>query len=135
VTETVTRYVPPKNPWDAPPIDDAEVLAIKALVLGKASAFQQQLALKVIVVKFAATYDMTFRPGGEDGARASTFAAGKAFVGQRIMEATERPMKTKVTGAKDANTSAQRAEPNGGQAALRKHPKPQAQRTKPSSGE
>lgn len=125
-----THYVPPKNPWQDPPLDDAEVLALKALKTGSASAFQQQLAIKVIVVKLAATYDMTFRPGGAAGARASTFAEGKAFVGQRIMAAMERPMKTKVTGAKDGSSSG--ATDPGPQAGLRKNPKPTTERTKPS---
>ena len=87
------RYIPPVNPWDLPALDLQEIMALKALSTGTANAGQQKLALRTIVVKFAGTYDMSFRPGGEDGARASTFAQGKQFVGQRIAEAIDRPVK------------------------------------------
>jgi hypothetical protein len=84
---------PAVNPWDAPELDDYDLRAIKAVAAGKASEGQQQLAIKVIVETIAATYDLPYRPGGAEGARATDFAAGKMFVGQRIVNAIKRPLK------------------------------------------
>lgn len=83
---------PAVNPWDPPELDDYDLRAIKAVAAGKASEGQQQLALDVIINKLACTYDLPFRPG-PDGPRASDFAAGKMFVGQRIVNAIKRPLK------------------------------------------
>lgn len=118
-----TRYKPPVWPWEPPEIEEQELFALRALQDGVANQGQQKMALATIVQKFAATYDMTFRPGGEDGRRATDFAAGKAFVGQRIIEALTRPMKPR--GGQDAGTT----EPT---AADRRNPKPAAVRGKPA---
>lgn len=81
----------PVHPWDPLPLDADELRAFKALAAGKASEGQQRLALEVIVTKFAGTYDLPFRPG-VDGARATDFACGRMFVGQRIVNAIKRPI-------------------------------------------
>jgi len=120
------RYVPPASPWDLPPLDTPELLALKSLSTGTANAYQQQLALKVIVQKFAATYDMSFRPGGSEGDRATIFAEGKRFVGTRIIEAIERTMKTQVTNAGSS------PDPDRPEVAGRRNPKPERPRGKPS---
>lgn len=83
---------PAVSPWDQPDLDDHDLRAIKALAAGKATEGQQRMALDAIINKIAATYDLPFRPG-PDGARATDFAAGKMFVGQRIVNAIKRPMK------------------------------------------
>jgi hypothetical protein len=101
-------------------------MAMRALKEGAASKFQQILALKVIMVKFAGTWDMTFRPGGEEGSRASTFAQGKQFVGQRIAESFERPMKMKKEGV---SNDGQSIRPE------RKNPKPESERARPDKPE
>lgn len=80
------------QPWDPPDLAPDELRAFRALAAGKASEGQQRLALDVIVHKFAGTYDLPFRPG-IDGARATDFACGKIFVGQRIVNAIKRPVK------------------------------------------
>lgn len=98
-------------------------MAFRAFQAGVANQGQQQMVLTTIVTKFAGTYDMTFRPGGEDGRRATDFAAGKAFVGQRIMEALSRPMKPR--GDDNAGTTDPAA-------ADRRNPKPPAGRSKPA---
>lgn len=87
---------PSVQPWDPPELDDHDLRAIKAVAAGKASEGQQVRAVKVIVEVLAATYDLPFRPG-PDGARATDFAAGKMFVGQRIVNAIKRPMKADKT--------------------------------------
>lgn len=79
------------QPWDPPVLDTDELRALKALAAGKASEGQQVVALAVIVNKLAATYDLPFRPG-VDGSRATDFACGRMFVGQRIVNAIKRPM-------------------------------------------
>lgn len=112
-----TRYKPPMWPWEPPELSDMELMALRALQAGVANRGQQEMVLTTIVTKFAGTYDMTFRPGGEDGRRATDFAAGKAFVGQRIMEALSRPMKPR--GDDNAGTT----DPT---AAERRNPKPTA---------
>jgi len=118
-----TRYKPPMWPWEPPELSEPELMALRALQAGVANKGQQEMVLTTIVTKFAGTYDMTFRPGGEDGRRATDFAAGKAFVGQRIMEALSRPMKPRG----DEN-----AGPTDPAAADRRNPKPPAGRSKPA---
>ena len=117
-----TRYKPPIWPWEPPEISEPELMALRALQAGIANRGQQEMVLTTIVTKFAGTYDMTFRPGGEDGRRATDFAAGKAFVGQRIMEALSRPMKPR--GDENAAGTAEPAD--------RRNPKPPAGRSKPA---
>lgn len=59
-----------------------EHTALKALYAGTADAYQQRLALKVIVNNFARSHDNCFIPGEPDQ---SNFIAGRAFVGQQIL--------------------------------------------------
>lgn len=80
------------QPWDIPPADEHDIRALKALAAGKASEGQQKVALDWIIHKAAGTYDQPFRPGGEDGRRATDFAAGKMHVGQRIVHLINGPM-------------------------------------------
>lgn len=131
----MNRYKPPINPWDPPELSDHEVMALKALRDGVASAGQQKMALSAIVVKFASAGDMSFRPGGEDGRRATDFSEGKKYVAQRIQEALTRPMKP--TGGQNAGTSnptsAGKPTPEPAAARTRRNPKPTAT-GKPTKG-
>jgi hypothetical protein len=122
------RFIPPANPWEPPPLDDAELLALKSLSAGKANAFQQQLALTTIVKKLACSWDMSFRPGGAEGARATDFAEGRRFVGARIVEAIERPMKP----SKEISDGRPSTDADTGEAAGRRNPKPGRPKSKPS---
>ena len=122
---TVSRFIPPPQPWELPQIDDRELLALKALKTGTANAQQQTLALQVIIYKIACTWDMSFRPGGGEGDRATIFAEGKRFVGARIVEAIERPMK----GTSDAGTN---TDSSAGEAAGRRNPNPERPKAKPA---
>lgn len=81
----------------------AEVIAIKSLEAGVANDHQQKLALKAIVDKVCGVRDMSFRPGGEDGRRATDFAEGKRFVGEQLTRALRLPME--VSGDTNARTT------------------------------
>jgi hypothetical protein len=118
------KFKPPVNPWEAPELGEAEILAIKALSTGTASAPQQRIALITILTKFSCVYDMSFRPG-PDGARASDFAEGKRFVGARILNAIDRPLPPRQE-KQDERTGPETARPD------RRNPKPPARRGKPA---
>jgi len=85
------KAIPVDAPWSPPTLDEHEVRAIKALAAGKANEGQQILAVQTIVNKIAQTYSLSFR-AGEDGPRATDFAEGKRFVGDRIVRAINGPM-------------------------------------------
>jgi hypothetical protein len=127
------RYKPPFHPWEPPEITDAEVMALKNLAAGNANGSQQQMALTTIIQKFSGTYDLSFRPGGQDADRATTFAEGKRFVGQRILEAMTRPLKPQPQGETDGSRrTSDKPEPPA--ARIRRNPKP-AERSKPAKPE
>ena len=109
---------------EAPLLTDHEVYALKALAAGKASEGQQRLSITAIVVKFAGAYDLSYR-SGPNGDRDTVFAEGKRFVGQRILEATTRPMKQ------------QGAIPDGTRTDIgtRRNPKPTKSNPKPAKPE
>lgn len=79
----------PKLPIGSPlqPADyeKADVIALQALAEGIANEGQQKRALDWII-KAAGTYDLVYRPGGQEGDRDTCFAGGKAFVGQQIVK-------------------------------------------------
>lgn len=114
------RPIPPSKPWDLPEISEPELLAIKQVSEGLAGPMQQKIALATIVKKIAGIYDMSFRPGGLEGARETDFAEGRRFVGTRIMEAVERPMRESA-----------KLEVDDARAKDRRNPKPPAPRDRP----
>lgn len=116
-------WKPPINPWERAALENDEIAAIKSLSEGRASKEQQIKALQIIVVKFSRTYDLSFRPGGSEGERATAFAEGMRSVGTAIMEALNRPMKP----SGDQNASSQSDARPG-----RRNPKPASPRVKPS---
>lgn len=77
---------PDASPWKPPAWELADAAAIQALARGDATADQQQRAFDFIVNDIAETYGLSFRPGGEDGRRASDMAEGKRFVGLQIVK-------------------------------------------------
>ena len=64
----------------------AEMMAIKMLAVGEATKDQQVRALAWIIEKAACTHDVSYRPGGIEGQRATDFAEGKAYVGRQIIK-------------------------------------------------
>ena len=71
------------------PVDPDETRALKALEAGEATAFQQKLALAVIIKKFSRSYDVGFVPGAPDE---TAFLAGRMYVGQLINKHLKLPM-------------------------------------------
>lgn len=86
----------PRDPWRPAPYDAADIAAVKALAEGRAEPYQQQLALEWLVY-IAGTYENAFRPG-QDGARDTDFAAGKAWVGQQLVKLINMPMRDAAQG-------------------------------------
>lgn len=64
-------------PWVAPPARPADVSAIKALMVGKATEDQQRRVVEWLR-EATGIGELEFRPDDE---RASAFASGKRFVG------------------------------------------------------
>ena len=77
----------PIGPYTPPDYNYSEVVAIQALIRGQADEEQQRIAMKWIIEKCCATYDMSFYPG-EDGDRLTAFDEGKRMVGNRIIKLT-----------------------------------------------
>jgi hypothetical protein len=67
--------------WEVP-----DAAAIQALDRGDATADQQRRALDWIINKAAGYYDLSYRPGGEEGRRDTDFAEGRRFVGGQIVK-------------------------------------------------
>lgn len=76
-------------PWVPLELTDYEVRAFKALGNKNASDAQQGTILDVLLNKFCRVYDQSFRPG-PDGARATDFAEGQRYVGNRILHTIKR---------------------------------------------
>jgi hypothetical protein len=73
-------------PWKPAGYKVADAAALQALQRGDATPEQQKRALRWWVEGACATYDMSFRPGGEDGRRNTDFAEGRRFVGLQTVK-------------------------------------------------
>ena len=69
-----------------------ELAAIKQVAGGKASESDQVLAMSVIIKKLSRAYDLTYVPGSPT---ASSFLAGRGFVGQQITKIINQPIARK----------------------------------------
>lgn len=76
-------------PWLPAPYDEADAFAVQALARGTANPEQQKRALTWIVEACAGLYDLSFRPGDEEGRRNTDFAEGKRWVGQQVVKLTK----------------------------------------------
>lgn len=85
----------PPEPWSSFEADAADAAAIQALAAGVASEGQQKAALALIINRLCGTYDLSFRPGGMAGVRASDFAEGKRHVGNQLVRLTKLVVKSK----------------------------------------
>lgn len=74
------------EPWMPAEYEIADVAAIQAIFRGDATPDQQKRALNWVIERAAGTYDMSYIPGGADGARNTDFAEGKRFVGNSIVK-------------------------------------------------
>lgn len=86
LAKTAAQAILDHAPWRPPAYEDADVAALQALAGGRASAEQQRLALKWVIEVAAATYDMSYRPGGPEGERDTVLAEGRRFVGNQIVK-------------------------------------------------
>lgn len=59
---------------------------MQALAAGTADPVQQKRALAWIIEQAAGTYDLSYRPGAQEGDRDTAFAEGKRFVGSQIVK-------------------------------------------------
>lgn len=73
-------------PWKPAQFEPADATAFQALARGNATPDQQKRALDWLVKKACRTYDMSYRPGGEDGARDTVFAEGQRSIGLQIVK-------------------------------------------------
>lgn len=63
-------------------VSSQQVRALRALEMGEASPYEQQLVLKLFLDNLCGTYQQTFVPGEPDQ---SIFMQGRAFPGQRVI--------------------------------------------------
>lgn len=70
-------------PWEPPKVDQSIIVAVQALAAGTADAAQQQGVLRFIKNGLC-QYRASPHFPGEDGARTSAFAAGKAWIGIQL---------------------------------------------------
>lgn len=83
--------IPIKAPHEPALLSTTVVYAIKALPDGKATPDQQSALLRWLLYEVTKYYDISYRPGGKKGQRASDFADGKRFVGWNILTALNLP--------------------------------------------
>ena len=74
------------TPWVPPEYELADVSAVQALLAGNATMDQQKRALSFVIERLAGTYDLSYRPFGEDGRRDTDFAEGRRFVGLQLVK-------------------------------------------------
>ena len=84
----MTRWRHHKDPWNPLDYDEDVVFAFRQFAEGKANEGQQQTVLRWLqyacgVGEYA---DLSFRPGGQDGERLTTFAEGRRFVGLQMLK-------------------------------------------------
>ncbi len=83
---------PNKDPWASCRYDIADASAVQALMRGDANADQQMRALDFILDVICNRNDMSYRPGGLDGDRATAFAEGKRYVAHQIVKLGLTPL-------------------------------------------
>lgn len=81
----------------------ADVEALQALHAGTASEGQQRRALDWIIKDAAETYEQAFRSDADGGERDTSFALGRAFVGQQIVKLVNMPGDVKAKLRKAEN--------------------------------
>lgn len=74
------------QPHEPTQYDDQIIAAVRALHSGTANEGQQKAAWDWIVYRASGYNDLSYRPGGEDGRRASDFMEGRRFVGAQMLK-------------------------------------------------
>ncbi len=72
-------------PWKPASYEPADAAALQALARGNANGEQQKRALDWLVKTCCRTYDLSYRPGGEEGRRDTDFAEGRRSVGLQLV--------------------------------------------------
>lgn len=72
-------------PWKPAPYEPNIAAALQAMQRGAASLGQQQQLLEWLIKECCRTYDLSFRPGGADGERDTSFAEGRRSVGLQLV--------------------------------------------------
>jgi len=82
------KWIPKAHPYEPAVWDDDIVFAFRSFVAGKANEGQQALVWKYIqyVCGVGEYTDMSWRPGGLEGDRETSFAEGKRFVGLQLLK-------------------------------------------------
>jgi hypothetical protein len=86
VPKPVRESLADRAPWKPAPWQPADAGALQALVRGDCPAHLQQRVVAFIVNDLCGTYDLPYRPGGDEGDRDTDFACGKMWVGQQIVK-------------------------------------------------
>lgn len=80
-------------------VNKADVIAIKAVAEGIATAEQQVRAIEAIILQIACSDELSFAPEHKGGARETDFAEGKRFVGFQLRKLIRTPLQV-LTGEK-----------------------------------
>lgn len=84
--KTQREAVAEHAPWRPVHYELADADALQALMRGDADAGKQQRALKFIIENLCGTYEVSYRPGAEEGRRDTDFAEGRRFPGLQIVK-------------------------------------------------
>jgi len=84
--KTTRQAILDHAPWRPAGYEDADIAAWQAIARGAATPDQQKRALTWLIEKAAGTYDLSFRPGPQEGERDTVFAEGRRFVGLQIVK-------------------------------------------------
>lgn len=76
-------------PWKPTPWEPADASALQALMRGDCPPNLQQRAMRFIMWELCGLRDLTYRAGGPEGDRDTSFAEGKRFVGLQIAKLLE----------------------------------------------
>ncbi len=68
------------------PYDKNVLMAVRAVVNGAANDGQQKMAMDWIINSVCNYYDLSYRPDGMGGARATDFHEGRRFCGAQIVK-------------------------------------------------
>ena len=78
------QCVPHRDPVEGPDYIEADVQALRAVWNGHATADQQKRAIEWLIAAYG-TYDLSFRRGGAEADRDSTFAEGRRHAGMILV--------------------------------------------------